>query len=378
MVVLNSVPLWWTASSLGRYADRRIYRFFFVMTARFHPPIFLAAVLLSPTSAFADDSWKNQVEQCAQETDDRLLAQCIRRLVQAPTSPTCAESMPQQATPTAISPTLLSHQDSAANNQECLLGLCAYRPSYLIVRNSSTPNAWPSSAAAGHSVTTPVAGQPNELKFQLSFKSLLHQVEQEEGRRWQVWAAYTQQSHWQILNAAVSRPFRETNYEPELFITHRWSHSAPLRALGIGFSHQSNGQSNPLSRSWNRTYLQGEFAWPNWLLMAKVWKRWHEDAADDDNPGIENYLGRAELNLSWAADQEGKHSGSQLSLRLRHSLNAAMPHGSAQLEYSYPVRTGSKLRYFLQAFRGYGESMLDYNHLQTTLGFGIAAMDWFF
>jgi outer membrane phospholipase A len=60
-----------------------------------------------------------------------------------------------------------------------------------------------------------------------------------------VWAAYTQQSQWQVYNGDSSRPFRETNDEPELFaavhpdvneLGWRW------RLAAIGLNHQSNGR----------------------------------------------------------------------------------------------------------------------------------------
>ncbi|MBS4096190.1 MAG: phospholipase A [Sulfuricella sp.] len=50
------------------------------------------------------------------------------------------------------------------------------------------------------------------------------------------------------------------------------------------------------------------------------------------------------------------------------SRGLAASHGSALAEISWALRHNT--RFYLQAFRGYGESMLDYNHQQTSLGAG--------
>ena len=43
---------------------------------------------------------------------------------------------------------------------------------------------------------------------------------------------------------------------------------------GIGVVHQSNGQSLPLSRSWNRAYLMTGMELDNrWVVNARLWKR---------------------------------------------------------------------------------------------------------
>jgi phospholipase A1 len=351
--------------------------------------------LVAPGLALAADSagLKAELLACGQK-DGRDLEECIRGLARKldTVAPAKAASVaagadvpaPLPRAPLPPSANTLAQQFSEQwalaeeSEPSCLRYLCSYRPSYIIARNSSSPNAWPSSPAPGHTVTSPVADLANEMKFQISFKSLVAQPD--AANRWQVWAAYTQQSHWQLFNASVSRPFRESNYEPEIYINRRWEEGMPgydwhLRMLGVGFVHQSNGQSNPLSRSWNRTYLQGGFVWDDWILLAKAWKRWHEASGDDDNPGIENYIGRAEATLTWAPDDR-KLAGKLVSLRFRHSLNPAASHGSAQLELSGPLRRKGDFRWFLQGFRGYGETMLDYNHLQNSFGVGVGILDW--
>ena len=77
-----------------------------------------------------------------------------------------------------------------------------------------------------------------------------------------LWFGYTQVSQWQVWNRSESSPFRNTDYEAELVyvapVPQAWQ---PLPGgwrwtlLQAGLSHQSNGQTNGLSRSWNRVYL---------------------------------------------------------------------------------------------------------------------------
>ena len=55
----------------------------------------------------------------------------------------------------------------------------------------------------------------------------------------------------------------------------------------ISLNHQSNGRSDPLSRSWNRVI--GTTSWINdeWALAVSPFWRIPEDDSDDDNPDIE-------------------------------------------------------------------------------------------
>ncbi len=203
-----------------------------------------------------------------------------------------------------------------------------------------------------------------EAKFQISFKLRLWTT---DDRRWGVWAAYTQQNQWQVYNADVSRPFRETNYMPELFVSYR-----PGLALGggfnwnllnVGFLHQSNGRSDTLSRSWNRIIATFGFERENFALLAKAW---YPFSYEDDNPDITDYYGYGSLTGIY------KWRNHSFSLMARGNLSKGK--GAAELTWMSPRLLGP-LRVYVQGFTGYGESLIDYNWNQSTIGIGISLND---
>lgn len=206
-----------------------------------------------------------------------------------------------------------------------------------------------------------------EGKFQLSLK--LKALDDVLGGGTDLWIGYTQQSNWQVYNGGISRPFRETNYSPEVFATVPVKFGLAgltARMLNVGIVHQSNGQSDPRSRSWNRVYAQVGFERGPYALLVKPWLRIPERDRVDNNPDIADYVGRGEVVAIWS---KGEHT---VSLQLRNSFHDAW-RGSAQLDWSFPVI--GNLKGYLQVFNGYGESLIDYNHSQTTIGFGVLVID---
>lgn len=77
----------------------------------------------------------------------------------------------------------------------------------------------------------------------------------------------TLKSFWQVYTGDASRPFRETNYRPELFYftPTSWQPLGGSTWLGFGIEHESNGQRQELSRSWNRVYTNLTFAKDNFV-----------------------------------------------------------------------------------------------------------------
>ncbi len=215
-----------------------------------------------------------------------------------------------------------------------------------------------------------------EAKFQISLRTKVA-----EGLflpNADLWAAFTLQATWQVYNSADSKPFRNTDYQPEaIYIVPTPASLRPMplgwtwRYVQLGLAHQSNGQSDPLSRSWNRVYLGAGFEHDPWSLIARVTQRLNEVYASDNNPDLMDFVGRAEVRVNWV---KGLHTA---SLLYRNPLTRAR-HGALQFEWTYPVSTSRPdgLRWIVQAFSGYGETLTDYNFRQTSLGVGVSFLQF--
>ena len=266
---------------------------------------------------------------------------------------------------------LLSRWELDEAHRNTCFRIVAYKPVYFLPVNWTTNrNLMPQSENPNNTVRDSLPLQATELKFQLSFKTKVAQ-----GLFWgqgNLWAAYTQTSRWQLYNGETSRPFRETNYEPEFMLVFATPYKVlgiDGRFVGVGINHQSNGRSQPLSRSWNRIIFQVGWEKGPWMIIARPWISIQEHGSVDDNPHIEDYLGRGDLVIAY------NRKGHQFSFTGRHSLRFGENNrGSAEIDWAMPIK--GNLKGHIQLFSGYGESMIDYNHFQTTIGFGLSLAEW--
>ena len=246
-----------------------------------------------------------------------------------------------------------------------------FRPNYFLPLHATTGfNRNPTSPSPGHAGQLPDYRNP-EAKLQLSVRTKLF-----EGLLLpdaDLWFAYTQQSLWQIYSGSISRPFRSTDHEPELIYVVPTPAQLPLgwklKMAGVGLAHQSNGQTLPFSRSWNRYYLLGGVENGDVALTGRYNLRIHESDGNDDNPDLTAYRGRTELLGLWSP---GSYT---LSALWRTNFKAK---GSVQLDFTLPVNAKDPkgLRWYVQAFSGYGESLIDYNYRQTSFGAGLSLFGW--
>ena len=192
-----------------------------------------------------------------------------------------------------------------------------------------------------------------EAEFQISFFLPLLRKISIFGSDWDLLFSYTHHAWWQLYNGAWSRPFRETNYTPEIFIRQIDPNSNydifGLKALGydLGYVHESNGQIQILSRSWNRLFARAYLVSDQAALILNAWMKTPETSSDD-NADIQIYKGLGSIEFQKTF---GPHT-----VEVEFPM-AAKP--GVELRYSYPWKEG--LRWFVDIKYGYGQSLIEYD-----------------
>ena len=205
-----------------------------------------------------------------------------------------------------------------------------------------------------------------ELKFQISLKfPLWYGLFGEQG---DLYAAYTNQSWWQMYSDDISQPFREVNHEPEAFIRFTSNYSVfglRVPVYDIGLVHQSNGRADPLSRSWNRLYANFVLERNNFAMSVKPWLILGESK---DNPDIDDFMGHGEIRAAfrWRKNVIGG--------MLRNNLSGSENRSGFELSWSHPLT--DHLRLYAQYYTGYGESLIDYDARVDRIGVGVALNDY--
>lgn len=344
----------------------------------FGPGRSAATLLLVSTIGFGP-ALAQDITGCAAIVDDADRLRCYDALAGRSAAVPAA---PGPSPLVATSPTPTPAQPSSALGRRWELdpgtrvGAFTFRPhrqNYLLpLAHTDAVNTAPyqptldALAAAGLIPQTTLPIDATEARFQLSFKVKVWE-DLVPGRA-DFWVGYTQQSAWQVYNSNISSPFRNTDYAPEAMLA--WRTDVDLfglrwRLLTLGLVHQSNGESKPLSRSWNRVYADFGLERGNFALSVRPWYRLSESAAKDDNPDITRFMGNGDLVASYTV------GGHQLGVLARHNFSSG--YGAGQVDWSFPLF--GPLRGYAQLFSGYGYNLLDYNHRQTTGGIGFLLTD---
>lgn len=220
-------------------------------------------------------------------------------------------------------------------------------------------------------------GTNSEARIQLSFKYQLFgsraREEDHASLRDGLYFAYTQRMFWDL--GAESSPFRNIDYQPELFYL-----SEPVAIAGkatvsgqIGLRHESNGRDGDASRSINSIYVAPMAAFPlsgGWRLTVAP-RAWLFVGDRSDNPDIRRYRGNGSLFM-----EVGEDNGLRLSTSTRFNLSTGK--GAVSADMSYPLRRilggGPDFYLFGQSFYGYGENLLDYDRRTTRFRIGLAVV----
>lgn len=323
----------------------------------FRIPIFAGCLLLafaSPLVSASEDGQNGELAclQAFLETgaDDLTLGEMRSR---------CAT--PFEAANNPVEERIAADREAAAQP----FSLLAHKPNYLLL-GAWNQRGWDPTVFQDAEMNPDYALDDVEMQFQLSVKIPLA-VNLFDGRM-DLYAAYTNRSFWQAYNQAWSQPFRETNHEPELWaqFPNDFQLFGVTNALNrFGYVHQSNGQSQPLSRGWDRLYADFIFEKDGFVLSLKPWL-WINDDDDTDNPDIDDYLGHGELRAAWAG------GGHEVTLMLRNQVESGFERGATELGWSFPLFGYPYINGYLQYFYGYGESLIDYDRRVNRLGLGLS------
>lgn len=203
----------------------------------------------------------------------------------------------------------------------------------------------------------------NEFKAQMSLRATVwHDI---FNTQTSLNIAYTQLMYWQFY--AKSQYFRETNYEPSVFLAYKYGSSGWETRLGA--VHQSNGRGGSLERSWNRVYIDQIYRCENlygsiegWMLVDK------SNSSNLHNPDITDYLGHGRWRFAYSWKKI------VLSFMSRNNFESGFKRGAEELAISYPI--SKQFRLFVQGFSGYGQSLIEYDHYTNAVGVGISYGEW--
>ncbi len=249
--------------------------------------------------------------------------------------------------------------------------LSPYKPIYIIpIKYTNRPNDKPISFSGHMGIPDPLEYQKIEARMQISFKTKI--FEDVFAGKGDLWFGFTQTSDWQLFNNDISRPFRDLNYEPELIFNYpvNWQvNNFRFRMVGLAVNHNSNGQSNPNSRGWNRIIFHVGMESNNWSFMLRPWIRFPENGKYDDNAQITDYYGHGDFTATYTKNKQVLSIMLRSNMRLNHNYR-----GFQEIRYAYPIK--NNLKVFGVINNGYGETLLDYNWNQSTIGIGVAFFDW--
>lgn len=220
-------------------------------------------------------------------------------------------------------------------------------------------------------------------KFQLSVKFRLFiwdAITDETG----LYFAYTQKSLWDLFRKKGGPEFVESNYSPEFFYKWCTVNSGILKISGlnylqIGFwQHESNGlgdASKLNSRGWDRGYFEFEYEILRQYLSLRP-KAWVIYRKAEENRDITRYLGYGEIRLRSDLIKNSGLFDLAFTADFKKGTGREIRDGSMELTLVVGPFAYEKIPMgvYLQYFRGYGETLMQYNRYNSSFRAGLSIL----
>lgn len=321
------------------------------MIKRFIPGIVL---LLLGNSAVASIATISDFETCllqamADSSNDVLLVSQLKMQCQQPASEKVIETA--LVSENAISESSLTRPPGVREF------FTPYKRNYIVFGSMQNKNGG-----------EPFSGKTFDIRFEFGMKFRLFQNQDNFDKLSPLYFGYSQRSWWDI--AESSAPFKEHNYNPEIFwdFTDTGSEDALLPdEIGtvvdrFGFEHQSNGRDGPESRSWDRLYAQKTLRLRDDLsLRLKAWQAMNEG---EENIDITDYLGNGEVQLTYEPNKD-------LDVIISSTKGHERSKYNYQLDLIYTMGNWFNTKFMVSYYDGYGEALASFDEKTRSLRAGI-------
>jgi phospholipase A1 len=205
----------------------------------------------------------------------------------------------------------------------------------------------------------------NQVKILISMKFDIVDWKLDSIKKFQITFGYRQKSFWNVYDGAVSRPMYENDYSPSFYCSYQtMARALPIAFLG-GYVHESNGNTDKLSRSWDRicsSMSLGNLESNQAFAQLDLWYPW----GMEENPEIWKHYGIGELTIYY------KPYNFFCCSIIWKIISDNFEFGF----YGNPFyRTKTiKPTIYIQLYIGSGENMSDYKERHTCLRIGMATL----
>ena len=152
---------------------------------------------------------------------------------------------------------------------------------------------------------------------------------------------------------------RETNYNPQAFVTYKFNENWNF---AVTVDHESNGRGGKYERYWDRLITSFQYKNENFDVKFSVWpliRNYYTTSKPSEQ--IQDYLGYENISASYKIDL----FESKISIQ-----NIEHP-DRLQIIFTQSYQFYKDFGIYFQYFRGYGESLIEYNHFTHAFGIGV-------